>query len=237
VVFRRWMGANRRWAASAIIGAMVVIVVLVYVGSQFSFNSTSGDSELLGISFKLPVFPKTGSHKVMVFSEMHYQRSYKVQDVPRIMPASDSVAFVAMGSPDEVTQAGMIRQEIHYYSLEMHSGLTVPDRVVRSYDAGRTADLFRVNCVMCHGASMTGDGPIAALMKERGLGPVPADLTSESTQKKATEGEVFAFITMGGRQGMTMVQAGHESRSPMPPFRWLLSEDDRWALVQYVLGR
>jgi mono/diheme cytochrome c family protein len=212
--------------------------VLGYVGTLvlLSYNPTSGDTEVLGVSFKLPVFPKTGSHKVMVFSEMHYQRSYKVQDVPRIMPPSDSVAFVAMGAPDLVTQPEMIRVELGYDTLDAYSVLTVPDRISLEYDAGRTAEDFRVNCVMCHGTIMKGDGLVATLMRERQKGPFPADLTAPLTQG-STEGELFAFITWGGRQGSAAVFRGLESRSPMPPFRWLLSEDDRWALVQYVLGQ
>ena len=236
MVFRGLAGTNRRRTVSFVLAAMVMLAVLVVVGSQFSFNFTTGDAELLGAHFKLPVFPKTGSHKVMVFSEMHYQRSYRVQDLPRVLPPSDSVAFVAMGGPDGVTQGDMILQELRYDSLDEYRGLRVPDRVVRSYDASRSAELFRVNCSMCHGSAMRGDGPITARMKEKGLGPLPADLTSPSTQN-ATEGEVFAFITMGGRQGMALLQIGRESRSPMPPFQWLLSEDDRWALVQYLRTR
>ena len=167
---------------------------------------------------------------------MHYQRSYRVQDLPRIMPPSDAVAFVSMGGPDSVTEADMIRQELRYNSLDEYRDLQVPDRVIQTYDAGRSADLFRVNCSMCHGPTMRGDGPVAALMKERGLGPLPSDLTAPSMQD-ATEGEIFAFITQGGRQGLALRQAGRESRSPMPPFQWLLSEDDRWALVSYLRGR
>ena len=254
--FLRSMVANRRRAALAAFAAIVVIVVLAFVGSQFSFNFTTGDAELLGAYFKLPVFPKTGSHKVMVFSEMHYQRSYRVQDLPRVLPPSASVVFVPMGGPDGVTQGDMIRQELLYDSLDEHRGLQVPDRVVRTYDASRAAELFRVNCVMCHGASMKGDGPIATLMTElpveavvekrdprltrvpfpKKLGPAPANLNLPITQD-SLEGEIFAYITWGGRQGSASVFRGRESRSPMPPFLWLLSEDDRWALVQYVLGR
>jgi putative copper resistance protein D len=150
----------------------------------------------------------------------------------------------------------MIRQELVYSSLVEYTGLEAPERVVQSYDAGRSAELFRVNCVMCHGVSMEGDGPIATLMtvlpvkvavEERDpnlsrvpvpkkLGPAPANLTLPLTQD-SSEGDIFAYITFGGRQGSAAVFRGNETRSPMPPFQWLLSEDDRWALVRYVLDR
>jgi len=245
VVFRRRVGVIRRRGASAIAGGMVarssgirwaLLLVVAGLFSSACYNATSGDTEFLGANFKLPVLPRTGSHKVMVFSEMHYQRSYRVQDLPRILPPSDAVAFVSMGGPDLVTEADMIRQELRYNFLDEYRDLQVPDRVLQTYDAGRSAELFRVNCTMCHGRTMRGDGPVAARMKERGLGPLPADLTSPSTQN-ATEGEVFAFITQGGRQGIALRQTGRESRSPMPPYQWLLSEDDRWALVNYLQGR
>ena len=89
---------------------------------------------------------------------------------------------------------------------------------------------------MCHGASGVGDGAFATVMEERNVGPRPADLTIAQTQD-ATDGELFAFISKGGRQGFLLVALGRESRSPMPPFQTLLSQEDRWALVTYLRNR
>ena len=81
--------------------------------------------------------------------------------------------------------------------------------------------------------NLEGDGPLAKLMKEKGLGPMPANLKDENTLK-STDGDLFAFISHGGRQGYALIEKGLESRSPMPEFRYLLTENDRWALVKYL---
>jgi mono/diheme cytochrome c family protein len=79
--------------------------------------------------------------------------------------------------------------------------------------AAQGKKLAQINCVSCHGASGKGDGAAAAA-----LNPKPADWTSEKVQSE-TDGELFWKITTG--------------RGPMPPWRHL-SENDRWALVQYI---
>ena len=217
------------------IGAMAVLFALALLAPA-CYNATSGDTEIPGIArFKLPVVPKTGSHKVMVFSEMHYQRSHRPQDVPRIMPPASSVPHLAMGGPDGVTESAMIRHELLYNTSEEYGRLDIPDRVARSYDPAHAAELFRVNCMVCHGLAMRGDGAVADMMKEKKMGPLPADLMLELTQD-STEGEVFGFITRGGRQGLSAVSRGRETGSPMPPFQNLLSEDERWELARYVLA-
>ena len=59
-----------------------VLFMLVTVGC---YDSKSGRVEFGGaINFELPAFPETGSHAVLVFSEMHYSDSYRVQEVPRL---------------------------------------------------------------------------------------------------------------------------------------------------------
>jgi mono/diheme cytochrome c family protein len=215
----------------------VLVLAALALTASACYNSTSGDTEIPGIaSFKLPVFPQTGSHKVMVFSEMHYQRSFRVQDVPRLLPPLDSVAFFALGGPDGVTEAHMIRPELRYTTLDEYLGLAIPQRVAQSYDPVSAGELYRVNCSVCHGMAMTGDSPMASMMKEKKVGPVPADLMGPLTQD-SPEGEIFAYITNGGRQGFAFWVRGQESRSPMPPFQSLLTEDERWALVKYLLSQ
>ena len=183
-------------------------------------NIRTGDVEIFGIArFKLPAFPETGSHAVLIFSEMHYQPSYKSQEGPRLLPPPDSVPVTG--------------KELHYDTLDEYRGLTAPSRVADSYDPSLAAELFRVNCLMCHGPAMRGDGTIAAMMKKENKGPLPADLTLPLTQDSA-EGELFAFISRGGRQGFASIERGRASRSPMPEFRKLLTEEERWALVTYL---
>ena len=213
--------------------ALLLACVVMLIAAA-CYNSTTGDTEIHGIAeFKLPVLPKTGSHKVMVFSEMHYQPSFRVQEVPRLLPATQSVVFSGLGAPGLVTQPGMIRIEPGLATIADAQLLELPQEFADTYDAAHAAELYRVNCSVCHGLTLGGDGSVATLMRDRGVGPLPANLTLAQTQN-ATDGELFAFITKGGRQGFALTSAGRESNSPMPPFSTLLSQEDRWALVAFL---
>ena len=197
--------------------SLLIIVFAVALLGAGCYNSTTGDTEVHGIAkFKLPVLPKTGSHKVMVFSEMHYQPRFDSQDPPRILPPPDSVPISGAQN--------------RYESLEEYVLLEAPAEVVTGYDKDTAAELYRVNCQVCHGSSMQGDGPIGSFITR---GARPADLTADAT-RDASDGELFAFISEGGRQGYALVEAGQVSTSPMPAFKMLLTESDRWTLVKYL---
>lgn len=84
-------------------------------------------------------------------------------------------------------------------------------------DARATASgkkLFNSLCTVCHGTKGKGDGMAGA-----GLNPKPSNLTSEPVQSQ-TDGAIFWKIT--------------EGRSPMASYGHSLSEDQRWALVNYI---
>ena len=204
-----------------------LLVVLTAVGC---YNNNTGDANVGGaINFKLPAFPETGANAVQVFTEMHYQPSYRVQEGPRLLPPEGSVPISG--------------RELRYASAEEYKALTAPAEIVDRYNStgGREAQrLFAVNCVVCHGVSLKGDGPITTLIGADGDlamdgGPLPADLTSEFTVR-ATNGELFGFISGGGRQGQASILSGRPSRSPMPEFQRLLTEEERWQLVLYLRG-
>ena len=90
--------------------SVLLLMGVVALLAAACYNSTSGATEIKGVArFKLPVLAKTGSHKVMVFNEMHYQPSFRVQEGPRLLPTTQSVAFAGLGGPGLVTQPGMIR--------------------------------------------------------------------------------------------------------------------------------
>ncbi|MBN8850968.1 MAG: c-type cytochrome [Sphingobacteriales bacterium] len=74
--------------------------------------------------------------------------------------------------------------------------------------------LYTTNCGPCHGEKGKGDGPAAA-----GLNPRPADHTSESVQKQ-TDGAIFWKLS--------------EGRNPMPGYKKIFNEQQRWGLVAYI---
>jgi len=71
-------------------------------------------------------------------------------------------------------------------------------------------------CSVCHGVSGYGDGPSANQMD-----PKPADLTAAHANAH-TAGDLFWWISYGMKQ------------SAMPGFSEILSEEDRWDLINFL---
>ena len=194
--------------------ALAMAATVVAVGC---YNNNTGRTEVgPGVNFKLPAFPETGGNAIQVFTEMHYQPSYRVQEGPRILPPEGSVPVTG--------------REIRYTSLEEYAELSVPPDMKAAYSHETAVKLYQTNCQVCHGPSRQGDGPIVGFITR---GPLPANLTLELTQD-STDGELFAFVTGGGRQGLAAILRGRTSASPMPEFGKLLTEEERWTLVQYL---
>jgi len=82
------------------------------------------------------------------------------------------------------------------------------------------AALFPVHCSGCHGAVGRGDGPDA-----KSLPIPPADLTAAHLWYHS-DGELFWWLS----HGMTAPRGG----LAMPGFADSLSEDERWALIDYL---
>jgi mono/diheme cytochrome c family protein len=84
--------------------------------------------------------------------------------------------------------------------------------------------LYDANCVQCHGAEGKGDGYGAPF-----LVPVPRDFTAAQFKFRTTasgqlptDDDLFRTISRGA------------NGTGMPPWQYLLSDRDRWALVDYV---
>jgi mono/diheme cytochrome c family protein len=74
--------------------------------------------------------------------------------------------------------------------------------------------IYTTYCGPCHGSKGKGDGVAAA-----GLAKKPADHSSDYVQKQ-TDGAIYWMIT--------------EGRNPMPTYKTLLTDNQRWELVNYI---
>ena len=84
--------------------------------------------------------------------------------------------------------------------------------------------VYEANCVQCHGARGAGDGFGAPF-----LVPPPRDFTTAQFKFRTTESgslptdeDLYRTISRGA------------NGTGMPPWQYLLPEEDRWALVEYV---
>ena len=96
-------------------------------------------------------------------------------------------------------------------------GMGAPENPVKADDASiaRGAELYSINCKMCHGQTAEGNGPIAAFLANK-----PANLTSPVVQSKS-DGSIFLTITNG--------VAGK-----MPALNENFTVPERWDLVNFI---
>ncbi|MCW8944511.1 MAG: c-type cytochrome [Sedimenticola sp.] len=78
---------------------------------------------------------------------------------------------------------------------------------------------YKSYCLGCHGVNGRGDGPAGA-----GLIPPPADLAFVMRMPMARDDYLYWKISEGGSS----------VGSAMPAFKTVLSETDRWALLNYL---
>ena len=207
---------NRRKATMLSLAIVSVVFAALVTGC---YNNNTGETGILGIAdLKFPAFPETGSHAVVIFSEMHYSPAYDDQEGPTIGPPSDSVPVTG--------------REIQY-TAEEYTLLRMSGKSTNSYEQSKAADIYRVNCSVCHGDSLQGDGSVAKYLTR---GAAPANLIGGSSAD-ATEGEIFAWISYGSRTGFALEMAGQPNPTVMPTFNKLLTEEERWHLVKYIMAK
>ena len=170
-----------------------------------------------------------GAYPIDFFTEMHYAQSYKIQEPPSLSAPSGSVpSTVGRGVGYVLDLSEPFASEVQY-TLSEAQGLENPlprDEAVLEMGAGA----FETNCAVCHGASGTGDGPMAERLQVAGYGGTPANLTAGGPTVNKSDGEVYLIVTNGfaGTYGLP------ENSFVMPPFKKLLTAEERWALVHYI---
>jgi copper transport protein len=76
---------------------------------------------------------------------------------------------------------------------------------------------YEAQCVPCHGPTGKGDGPLALT-----LNPRPADLTQHTAPGVHSDGKLYDWISHG------------IPGSAMPAFQTILSDDERWNVINYI---
>ena len=151
---------------------------------------------VLGVLFGVLEFFLFDVIKIDWKSFMEVQPSYRPMEDPllppeRSIPIEGAIAIPGMGAPENPTLAD-------------------------EASVARGAELFAINCQMCHGVTGQGNGTIAPfLVKFK-----PANLTTAVVQSKS-DGSIFLTITNGvdGR---------------MPALNENLTVPERWDVVNFI---
>ena len=215
--------------------ALMLVAALLALASLGCYNIRTGRVDVGGaINFKLPAFTQTGPHAVDIFTEMHFQPSYRTQEGPRILPPPDSVPITG--------------KEIEYKSVEEYQAMEVPSDIASDGETlSRARHTYETNCLVCHGSALRGEDGDARIIpylanatgaKPRNL--VNVKLNSEGEQvigaasDDTTDGEIYAWISYGGQAGFASALRDRPTTSWMPQFGRLLSEEERWELVMLI---
>jgi hypothetical protein len=159
---------------------------------------------VLLVSLSLAACSSTATYPIDFFSEMHYQKSWHAQEPPRPNAPSTLVPITGDAVPD--------------YTFEEAADLTNPiPETPESQQRG--AELFAVNCVVCHGPEGNGDGTVSGYFNAANV-PAPADLRRDDI-RALTDGQLFWVITNGFGEYM-------------PPFGNLITPEQRWAVVIHI---
>ncbi len=97
------------------------------------------------------------------------------------------------------------------------SGMGAPTNPVTAdaVSISRGAELFSINCSLCHGPQGKGNGPVATYLQNK-----PADLTNAAIQS-FSDGAIFMVISTG-------------VQGKMPALNENLNVRERWDVVNYV---
>ncbi len=119
------------------------------------------------------------------------------------------------------TPAATVDHSQHMMTMPADSATNgeLPDNPIPTSDDSLAtgALLYEQNCLVCHGPQGRGDGPAGLA-----LNPPPADLSIHTEPGVHLDGQLYLWISEG------------VPGSAMPAFETLLTEDERWHLVNYI---
>ncbi len=151
-----------------------------------------------------------GSYPIDFFYEMHYQRSYHQQEPPRLMPANGAVPF----SGREV-----------FLTPQTLDAVKNP---MPGQNIQKGAQLFAVNCSMCHGVAGQGDGQVLQTMIQK-YGYTPKLSPNLAAVKALPDSFLFGMIS-----NRDLILTDPNQPKVMPRFQQLLTPEERWMIINYL---
>jgi mono/diheme cytochrome c family protein len=100
-------------------------------------------------------------------------------------------------------------------------GIVIAPMLAFAADAEKGHELFKQNCVACHGEGGKGDGPAAAA-----LNPKPRDLTDKAVMSALDDKKIVEIVQKGG--------AAVGKSALMPPLGSVLNEAQIQDIVAYI---
>ena len=122
----------------------------------------------------------TGAYPRDIFTEMHYQQSYRSQEPPRLQASPLSVPITG--------------RAVEPASFQEASGMANPVPLTAA-TLERARALYAVNCAVCHGPHGRGDSYLAGLYQGAKVTP-PVDFASQRVRVR-TPGQVYWFVSNG----------------------------------------
>lgn len=156
-----------------------------------------------------------------VIGAAHRQSYSELMTIKRVLGMLSLVAACAIVAGCSSTRSAV---DAAFLTPPFLDTPVAPQPAVTPATVANGKQLYDANCVQCHGAEGKGDGYGAPF-----LVPPPRDLTGGQFKFRTTAGgqlptddDLFRTISRGA------------NGTGMPPWKYLLNDDERWALVEYV---
>ena len=143
------------------------------------------------------------------WNSVTHLRYYPIRDMRRSVALAPQKGVYR--GPDEAsvpTTGKELEIDRDIAAEKLHNPIPTSDESVARGDS-----LFHKLCVPCHGASMAGDGPVAALFMP------PPDLLAQQTRDRK-DGFIYSYIRHGG--------------AVMPSYGFQVSAEEAWHLVNFI---
>lgn len=161
--------------------------------------------------------------------DMYYARAYEAYGYNNVEGEFDSlqkrgIRYTAMPVPGTMARGdqGSFHLTNDSAGLQAAQGLRNPlDSATAGLDIKEAERLYLINCGICHGEKLDGNGPIY----NDGKGPYPAQPRPLNADyaKNLTDGHYFHVITFG--------------KGSMGAYASQLRPEQRWAVISYIRAR